>query len=76
MYFKQRSTELISCMSIINILGFLIYVSLPFDMAYGSQTDVSICRRDTLELLGEFLMKVIILRPFPEKCRKQINSSG
>lgn len=61
-------------MSIVNILVFLIYFSVLFYMAYGSQTDVFICRIDTQELVGEFLMKVAILRPFPHKCRKQINS--
>lgn len=71
--FKHRSTEIINCMPIINVMDFLICFSLPFYVAYRSQIDAFICRIDTQELLDEFLMKVIILRPFPEKCQKQIN---
>lgn len=35
---------------------------------------VLICRIDRQELLDELLMKLRILTPFPDQCKKQINS--
>lgn len=58
-------------MAIDNILGFLINFSLLSYVVFGSQTDVSICRIETQEILGEFLI-MTILRPFSDECRNQI----